>query len=322
MERRRRSRSTGSTRRVLLALAAVALLLAGGPRDAARAADARGRLVVEIGTRRSDGEEFLLPGTTVWIYYDGAADRHVKHDYGHGLWSGYITKHLLARRDVGRAPAASLAPATQALPGGEYYVSLVATSGDVATPFMLGCGAKVSVTAGHETRVKFPYTWRDSTGARRECDWSRGSYARAAAAAPLDRNPWLAAWDDVKAARERCARVAAPMLTLRERVVASPPSTPAVRVFSWEGENQETVAGGGEQEIDAAQVRLIVEALKYRCWSELYHDGKWRLPAATSDDEREIEANIRALVHAELRKLDQINVIATILEDVERRQPR
>lgn len=305
---------------MIAALAAV-LLVTGGAPGPAGAAEATGRLVVEIASRRPDGEPFLRRGNTVWVYYSGAADRHVKEKYGHGFWSGYITRHLLARRDVGDQPPAVLAPVTRTLPAGKYYVSLVAASGIVAAPFMQGCGTHVTITAERETRVRFPYVWRDSTSATRQCTWDRHDWAQAASAAS-DRNPWLDAWDEVKGLQQDCARRAAPMLELRQRVAAHPPSVPAVALFTWDGDQREAVAGDGEQEIDGAQIRLIVEALKVRCWSDVYGRRGWYLPAATTNDERQLEASIHTLVRAELRKLAQIDTIATILEDVERRQPR
>ena len=68
------------------------------------------------------------------------------------------------------------------------------------------------------------------------------------------------------------------------------------------------------REYDAAQIRRMVRALKYLCWT-------WAIdwPRPTSSEEAILAAKIREFVEAEKTNLDELNGIADALDAASRK---
>ena len=298
-----------------LAASVLAALLLMAPVAETFAAD--GTLSVVVTPRAASGQSWLTafqsidalrsrwtPGgpRTVWVYAEDAR--------GDGT-----TSHLLGARSMA---ADSVNPSQRIdaqLPVGEYLLHFVVGGDSVWPAFAVGCYAKATVRAGTETRITMPAG---------DCTLETRAYTDVSAAQPIDPQRYahnalgLARW------RERCATLSEPLAAINQRLRASPPREPVVFVKEyWIAQDtnrswpDRTFFG---RDADGAQIRRMVDALKYWCWQldwgELWiNEEDASLPA----DELGYKQRIRAIVEGELRNLDQLKAAADALDRARRR---
>jgi hypothetical protein len=263
--------------------------------------------------------------------------------------------HLLGRRDFAAPSSQGAAPIVAALAPGTYHVRLLKGSyyGRGTFAFLANCvlwrGAKtngvverpvVTVAAGDEARLRFPHAndcgtadyWVtsrdellerpliiDGNGNRRHASFPVSCHDVPAAAEgpdPCGDAPdpyWLELYKLVRSYQAfTCPILSAPLREAYREVTTTPPSAPVVRIRATTDEDLRLPVG--DAEADAPLVRRLIQNVKDLCW------GWFPLRRKAEAVDAPLADQLKATVTAELAKLDRLERIADILDDVARRE--
>jgi hypothetical protein len=299
------SRRTNSLVVLLFALTAAALFAGTNHIEAAN-----GTLSVEVSPKERGGYGYQFlggHGLSLWAYLVRSEEGWPKRAY------------LIGSISIPGEPPNEIHLVKRELPEGTYTIQLVRATGSPAQPLtMTTCGQQVHIVPGEGTIVHFPP--QPGCGIP---DWDQvDSGSRAAQSAFVNPHDyWPALARSMANMHSKCSVLSKPLFDLRRQVLASPPDFPTLVPNSEDLLSQ--VSSGANirsylLELDAKQVRLIVDAVKWRCGDSVYEPPK-QWPAPDTLEERHLAENLRKLFDIEMRYLSQLDDIARILDDVAQR---
>lgn len=319
--------SNAGSKQLLIAIATVIAITCGGsPPSAAASWSSNGKLVVNISPRA-----FIRANASIWIYL---ADL----DYGHN--------HLIGRRRVAGNPP-SIDRVVVNVASGNYGIFLLKKEGKYDSLKETSCYVKISVTSGSETEVDLPvasssscfrasefydpgglpFRWGDVLYDHYNVQWVRAS----AAIPESGPDPFWIDLDKLvsEAERKYCPEISSALEKVHRQVVANRPSEPILFVKgtaigpwrpSWLQRSSLIANNDGalhNMDFDADLVRLAVADVKARCWDWFLGSGSMGPPRGADADLYEQD---KKAVQLNLAKLDQLNEIADILDQVAHEQ--
>ena len=181
---------------------------------------------------------------------------------------------------------------------------------------ILNCGPRVSIKLREETSVRVPAAC-GSSPQWREIGPDYADYLQAFPKPDFAENLQAR----LNFFQDECAVFSRPLVELLDALLRAAPRRPVAFIKGdWLGErtNESRWDVFGYRELDARQIRILVQSLKARCWGWI--EGI-RTPSSNVLEKRAAEA-VSSSVESERKTLERLNEIADILEHAERMSAR